>query len=110
MTDSNIEYFTTNNFVGIRSHKNDKLIEVSINDINTNINVKINKNFKDIDKNFINKHITPNFTVEMFYYVLNNFLKYNNYKISYDNNNYTFEGYYTEHYEQSDEIHVKFDV
>ena len=110
MTYYNIEYFTNNNLIGVRANKDDTLIEVTINNINTNIDIKISDNIKHIDKNFIDQFITPNFTVEMFYFVMCNFLKYGNYKLSYDNDNYTFEGYYTEHYEQSDIIHVKFDV
>jgi hypothetical protein len=105
-----MDHFTTDTSVGIRINNDTHLIEIQIDKNKTNIHIKINDNIKHIDNNFINQYITPNFSVEMFYYVMYNFLKYNNFKLSYNQNYYTFEGYYTEHYEQSDIIHIKFDI
>jgi hypothetical protein len=105
-----MEHITLTNSFGIRHHKDEHFIEIQIDNNKTNIDIKINDNIKNIDINYIHQFITPNFTVEMFYYVMYNFLKYNNFKLSYNQNYYTFEGYYTEHYEQSDIIHVKFDI
>ena len=68
------------------------------------ININTSKLF--INREFINNNITPNFTVEMFYYVLCELIKYNNYKLSESINNYIFEGYYNEPYDQGDEIHI----
>jgi hypothetical protein len=105
-----MDNFVTDSFTGVRIYKDTNLIQIEIDKNKTKIHIKINDNTKNIDRNFINEFITPNFSVEMFYYVMYNFLKYNNFKLFYNDNNYTFEGYYTEHYEQSDVIHVKFDV
>ncbi len=105
-----MDHFISDNFVGVSIYKDANFIQIQMDKNKTKIHIKINDNTKYIDRNFINQFITPNFSIEMFYYVMYNFLKYNNFKLSCNENNYTFEGYYTEHYEQSDVIHVKFDV
>jgi hypothetical protein len=105
-----MEHFTLANSFGIRRHKDEHYIEIQIDYNKVNINININDKSKQIDIHFIRNYVTQNFSVEMFYYVLYDFLKYNNFKLSSEDDHYTFEGYYTEHYEQSDIIHVKFDV
>jgi hypothetical protein len=91
-----MEYFLTDNTYGFRSSKNN--IQIEINNENTIIIVKINNNIKEINRNFIINNITPNFSVEMFYHILYEFVKYNKYKLENNNNQYIFEGYYTEPY------------
>lgn len=86
-------------------------MEININDEKTIILIKINvDNIRSIsiDREFIIKKITPNFTVEMFYYVLLEFIKYKTYKLIKKENYYIFEGYYYEPYEQGDEIYINF--
>ncbi len=105
-----MDHFTTDTSVGVRINKDTHLVEIQIDKDKTNIDIKINDNLKHFDKNCIDQYISPNFSVEMFYYVLYNFLKYNNFKLSHNQNYYTIEGYYSDHYEQSDIIHIKFDI
>ena len=58
------------------------------------ITIAINCSKLIIDREFVIKHITPNFTLEMFYYVLMEFIKYDNYSLFDAQNYYTFSGYY----------------
>jgi hypothetical protein len=86
-------------------------MDIIINKEKTIIFIKINlDNIRciSIDREFIIKKITPNFTVEMFYYVLLEFIKYKTYKLTKKENYYIFEGYYYEPYEQGDEIYINF--
>ncbi len=85
-------------------------MDITINKEKTIILIKINNRSISIDKQFINNNITPNFTVEMFYYVLLEFNKYNTYKLTKKEDYYVFEGYYYEPYDQGDEIHIKFNI
>jgi hypothetical protein len=81
-------------------------IQIEINKDKTIIIMNINESQLIINRQFIINNITPNFTVEMFYYVLCEFIKYNNYKLEYINNHYIFNGYYHEPYEQGEIIHI----
>ena len=81
-------------------------IQIEINKDKTIIIMNINESQLIINRQFIINNITPNFTVEMFYYVLCEFIKYNNYKLEYINNHYIFNGYYNEPYEQGEIIHI----
>ncbi len=83
-------------------------IQIDMNKEKNNIIIKINNNIKEINHDFIVTNITPNFSVEMFYYVMRGFIKYANYKLIKIDNDYIFEGYYIEPYDQGDEIHIKF--
>ncbi len=100
-----MEYFTTINTIGVRSNN----IQVEINKEKTNIIININKSNLIINREFIIK-ISPNFSVELFYYILCGFLKYNNYKLIEVDNHYIFDGYYNEPYEQGEEIHINFTI
>jgi hypothetical protein len=82
-------------------------MDISINSEKTIIIFKLYNNQIIIDRDFINKNISPNFTVELFYYILYEFRKYKNYKITKNENSYIFEGYYNEPYEQGDQIYIK---
>jgi hypothetical protein len=82
-------------------------MDISINSEKSSITFKIYNNELVIDRQFIYNKISQNFTVEMFYYVLCEFKKYNNYKITINDNNYIFEGYYNEPYDQGDQIYIK---
>jgi hypothetical protein len=99
-------YIFTNGTFGIKN----KNIQIEINKNKTFIIIKINESNLTINREYIINNITPNFSVEMLYYVLYGFIKYNNYILREDNNHYIFEGYYNEPYEQGDEIHVKIRV
>jgi hypothetical protein len=89
-------------------------MEVNINDDKTIILIKMSLDNDtrsiSIDREFINNNITPNFTVEMFYYVLLEFNKYKTYKLTKKYNYYVFEGYYYEPYDQGDEIYITFKI
>ncbi len=102
-----MEYFNTDNTCGFHISRDNYWIQTEIDKNKTIIILKINNNTLSINKEYINNKITPNFSVEMFYYVLCNLVKYNNYKlINSSDDNYIFEGYYVEHYEQSDMVHI----
>ena len=105
-----IEHFNTESFFGFRTHNDDITFQIQSDTDKTSIEIKINNNIKNVDIIYIREVIAPNFSFDMFYYVMYNFLKYNNYKIDYKNGRYTFEGYYTEEYDQSDNVHIKFEV
>ena len=102
-----MEYFVTDNTNGFRFNRNNNNIQIEIDKNKTIIIIKINDNKLSINKDYIDNKITPNFSVEMFYYVLCYLIKYNNYKLinSYEGY-YTLEGYYSDDYEQSDTIHI----
>jgi hypothetical protein len=101
-----MEYLKTNDTVGIKTLKNNNIIQIEF-DKNNIIIISINKSKLVINKDYINNNITPNFTVEMLYYILYELIKYNNYNLIEDNNSYIFEGCYHEPYEQGDEIYIK---
>ncbi len=102
-----MEFFRINDIVGFRTIKNNIIIQIEMN--KNIINININENQLIIDRDYIINNITPNFSVEMLYYVLCEFFKSDrNYKLVFDNNYYIFEGYYYEPYEQGEEIHIKF--
>jgi hypothetical protein len=98
-----MEYLRTNDTVGVKNNN----IQIEINNEYSFIIFKINESTLLINREFINNKISPNFSVEMFYYVLCNFIKYNNYKLNKDDTKYIFEGYYYEPYDQGDEIYIK---
>jgi hypothetical protein len=106
-----MEYFANEDNIGIKSYKNDNSIEI-ITDKDTKLYVKITINSSNlvIDKDFIIEHITPNFTLEMFYYVLKEFIKYGNYNLIENEDYYKFSGYYQEPYEQGDNIYINFNI
>ena len=101
-----MEHFATDITYGIRTLKNNNHIQLEVNNNKTIIILKINDSIKKINRDYIINNITPNISVEMLYYVLYEFLKYDNYKLIKDNSNYIFEGYYNEPYEQGEEIHI----
>ncbi len=105
-----MEFFTTNNTVGFRTIKNNNIIQIEINKNKDFITININENQLLIDRDYIITYITPNFSVEMLYYILCEFLKSDychNYKLIEDKNYYIFEGYYTEHFDQGETIYIK---
>ena len=107
-----MEYFSTNDTIGIRTHKNNNIIQIELNKNNDIIIFNINESQLIIDREYIINNITPNFTVEMFYNVLILLLKYDNFKsqLLVENNTYIFEGYYVEPYDQGDEIHIRLKI
>lgn len=106
-----MEYFAKEDTIGVKSYKNNNSIEIET-DKDTKLYIKISINCFDIliDRNFIIEHITPNFTLKMFYYVLLEFIKYGNYSLVDTLGYYTFSGYYQEPYDQGDIIHITFNV
>ncbi len=103
-----MEFFKTNETDGFRTIKNNNIIQIEMNKNTNIINININENQIIIDRDYINNNITPNFSVEMLYYVLCEFFKSDhNYKLFSVNNIYIFEGIYYEPYEQGDEIYIK---
>ena len=106
-----MQYFANEDTIGVRSYKNNNNIEI-VTDKYMKLYIKITVNSSDIvmDRDFIIEHITPNFTLEMFYYVLREFIKYDNYKLIENEDYYTFDGYYFEPYEQGDIIHINFNI
>lgn len=105
-----MEYFLIDKNIGVRSYKNNHIIQIVINNEKTLITIYVNESKLVIDRQYIIDNITPNFTVEMLYYVLCNFLKYNNYILVEDRNSFIFESYYYEPYDQGDEIHIKIKI
>jgi hypothetical protein len=106
-----MEYFANEDTIGVKSNKNNNSIEIQTDkDIKLYIKITINGSNIVIDRDFIIKHITSNFTVEMFYYVLSEFIKYNNYGLIDTEDYYTFSGYYQEHYDQGDIIYINFNI
>ncbi len=103
-----MEYFVTDNTNGVKSHKNKNIVQIEISKDKTIIYITINETNMIIDRDFIRNNITPNFSVELFYYVLCEFIKYDNYKLINNNNQFIFDGIYCEPYEQGDIIHVHF--
>jgi hypothetical protein len=106
-----MEYFAKEDTIGVKSYKNNNSIEIQIDkDTKLYIKITINGFMLVIDRDFIIENITPNFTLEMFYYVLLEFIKYDNYSLLDTQNYYTFSGYYQEPYEQGDIIYITFNV
>ena len=105
-----MEYFLTNETIGIRTHKNNNIIQIEFNKNNDIIIFNINESQLIIDRQYIINNITPNFTVEMLYNVFIVLIKYDNFNLIKDNNyiyNLWFIGCYHEPYDQGDEIYIK---
>ncbi len=104
-----MEYFSTIDTIGIRTIKDNNIIQIEFNKENNIIIFNINESQLIIDRQYIINNITPNFTVEMLYDVLVVLIKYDNFKsqLLVENNTYIFKDYYLEPYEQGDEIHIK---
>lgn len=102
-----MEYYFIDNNIGVKSKKNDIFIKIEVNKNNFDfILMYLNENKIMIDRDFIKNNITPNFTVELLYYVLCEFIKYDNYKLIKNGSQYIFDGYYSEPYEQGEIIHI----
>jgi hypothetical protein len=107
-----MEYFSIQDKIGFRSYKNNHIVQVEINSEQTLIIIYVDELLLEIDRKYIVSNITPNFNVEMLYYVLSSFIKYDNYRLIENNSKdgYIFEGYYNEPYEQGDNIHIKIEI
>ena len=95
-----MEYLAIDNTIGVKCVKNNSIMVQT--DKNTYTCISINSSNFRMDRDFITKNITPNFSVEMFYYVLIEFIKYDNYKLIDTDGYYIFRGHYHEPYEQGD--------
>jgi hypothetical protein len=100
-----MEYFSIDNIIGVKCVKNNNSITIET-DKDTHICISINSSNFKIDRDFITKHISPNFSVEMCYYVLIEFIKYDNYTLTDSDAYYMFRGHYHEHYTQGDIIDI----
>ena len=107
-----MEYFSIDDNIGVRSYKNNHIVQIEINSAQTLITIYVDELLLEIDRKYIVSNITPNFNVEMLYYVLSNFIKYDNYTLIENKNKdgYIFEGYYNEPYEQGDNIHINIEI
>jgi hypothetical protein len=115
-----MEYFKTIDTVGIRTIKNNNIIQIELNKENDILSfadggiiiININESQLIIDREYIYNNITPNFTVEMLYYVLCNFIKYDNFnfELLVEESSYILEGCYHEPYDQGDEIFIRIKI
>lgn len=105
-----MEYFVNDDIIEVRAHKNNHSIQIDTNTTIDYIQFTINSSTLIIDRHYIIQNITPNFTVEMCYYVLVDFIKYDNYSLVDNSCYYIFSGYYSEPYEQGDTICINLEV
>ena len=114
-----MEYFATFDTIGIRTIKDNNIIQIEFNKENDIIIINLRlinkKEFNHrliINRQYIINNITSNFTVEMLYNILVVLIKYDNFKfnLSVEHNSYIFEGTYIEPYDQGDEIHIKIEI
>ena len=92
-----MEYFVDDEIIGVRTHKNNNSIQIDTNTTIDYIQITINSSNLVIDRDYIIQHITPNFTVEMCYYVLVDFIKYDNYSLVDNSGYYIFSFSYVSH-------------
>jgi hypothetical protein len=104
-----MEYFTTDNNIGVKCVKNNNIIKIQTNK-DTYVCISINSSNFKMDKDFIKAYITPNFSLEMLYYVLIDFIKYDNYNLKDTDDCYIFRGHYHEPYEQGDIINISLNI